>query len=53
MKVSEFIESMHNDIDGFNKYWHENMEEFPEHYPKEMDEGEWFEQFMLWITGEE
>ena len=50
MDLFEFVESMKEEIDEFAKLYQLNGGTFPEDYPIEMNEGEWFEQLLAHMT---
>ena len=47
MKLSDWQEEMLADINEFVEYWHTRHKTLPEHYPLEMEPGDWDEQFSI------
>lgn len=41
---------LHAAVDRFNVYVKEQTALFPEHWPEKLTNGEWFEQFMAFLT---
>lgn len=50
MNLKAFLETCQKDIIDFEKEWNKGKKEFPEHYPDELDEGTWFDQFLSFLT---
>ncbi len=50
MTLQEFKQSILKDIERFENEWTAGQEDQPAHYPDEMEEGEWFEQFLAHQT---
>ena len=50
MKLAEFTEEMRKDFEDFKEDWMENAEANPVQYPLELPPGEWFEQYLAWVT---
>jgi hypothetical protein len=46
MTLDEFIKSMKQDLDAFRANWKEQQSEVPEHFPNDLDEGDWYDQFL-------
>ena len=46
MDLREFVRIMHSDIDAFENYWIENNDKRSAHFPMQMGEGDWYEQFL-------
>lgn len=49
--LDQFYEQMNMDIHSFMKRWKENHQADPESWPMEMNEGDWFDQFISDMTG--
>lgn len=49
MLFSEFVKEMQKDLDGFEKRWKSMQAKKPEHYPNELGEGDWLEQFIIYL----
>lgn len=47
MTLEEFIAEMKKDIDKFEVNWRKQNVAKPEHWPMEMNEGDWYEQFLM------
>lgn len=47
------VASFREDLTAFEKYWRENHAETPEHWPMEMGEPDWFEQFIMFMSNRE
>lgn len=53
MTLDEFIAETIKDAEHFRAFWRSNQDgELTEHFPDDMPPGEWFEQFLAWVTGE-
>lgn len=50
MTLQEFLDESREDIDRFNTHWRENALKEPDKWPLEMDAGDWFEQFIAFVT---
>lgn len=48
MTLDKFVESILDDIERFKAMW---LAGDRKTYPLEMDEGEWYEQFLCWQQG--
>lgn len=47
MSLEEFIEELRGDVNRFYREWQQGQRgENAEHYPNEMDAGEWGEQWL-------
>ena len=46
MILKDFIESEQNDLERFKEYWERMNNKNPEHFPMDMVQGEWFEQYI-------
>jgi hypothetical protein len=53
VNLAEFIASMHKDVESFKAMWESGAAESAEQFPNEMEEGDWFDQFMLFESGQE
>lgn len=49
MTLSEFSELVIEGVTGFRCSWRENQQKFPADYLAEMEEGDWWEQFEIWL----
>ena len=50
MNLKQFKHEMLDDFDRFEKFWLENQKTNKEHFPEEMGDGDWFDQFMSFIS---
>lgn len=50
MRIEEFINISEDEILKFKGFWEYNHNTNPEMFPLNMEEGDWFEQFMAYIT---
>ncbi len=54
MTLYNFVNETRRSITMFLEEWVENNEKNPEHYPIEMDEPDWDEQFhLMWVRKSE
>ena len=37
-------------VDQFHDYWKQQNEISPKDYPVQLDEADWFEQFIVWVN---
>ena len=44
MDCKEYVELRKKELDGFLRTWEDGIRREPGIYPKEMDDGEWYEQ---------
>jgi hypothetical protein len=51
MTVHEFYYNVDAAIRSFYKFWLEENKIDPIEYPEEMEEGDWQEQFAVWMEG--
>lgn len=51
MTLEEFKQTILKDLEGFEKEWEEGRQANPDHYPLELGEGDWFEQFLSFQIG--
>jgi hypothetical protein len=49
MTLDEFVKLMKLDVDNFKSEWVLNRSSDPNLYPMEMDEADWYEQFVAHI----
>lgn len=49
MKLPEFMEQLRKDNTAFEKFYQVGIDG-PDPYYEEMDEGEWYEQFLAWLS---
>lgn len=52
MTLDEFVESELRNIAAFRRFWINSRKNNAEHFPLEMEAGEWDEQFHMWIADE-
>lgn len=50
MTLEQFIAAAKSDIDKFHQSWIEGMAAGSDMYPAEMEEGDWFEQLLCYLT---
>ena len=50
--LDEFANIASNDVQRFKENWLENRQKDPSMWPAEMSEGDWFDQFLCFVTGE-
>lgn len=49
MTLEEYVSELHREVEAFAEYWRKSSQETPEHFPEELDIGDWDEQFRTWI----
>lgn len=49
-KLEDFIIEMHSDVERFKKMWEEGVLNEPQNYPIEMNNGDWYEQFIAFMS---
>jgi hypothetical protein len=52
MKLDDFLEQLREDVGGFARMWMEGRHKDPDLYPMELEPGDWFDQYIIFITGE-
>jgi hypothetical protein len=52
MTLDEFLEECRMDVGRFARMWMEGRNKDASLYPMELPEGEWFDQYIVFITGE-
>lgn len=52
MDLDTFVKEALSDVERFKAYWVENNQKKPDLWPAEMNAGEWFEQFLTFVTME-
>ena len=50
MTLEDFKKQAVIDIEKFVNEWEKGKIEHPDHYPDEMEEGDWFDQFLIFIS---
>jgi len=51
MKLNDFVQEMSDELERFKTRWvAENKERGDDLYPMELNEGDWFLQYLAWIT---
>ena len=50
MNLKKFAEICKGEVDQFEKEWVLNKKKNPECFPDELSEGEWFDQFLAFLT---
>lgn len=53
MKLDDFINILLEDVSKFKDFYLEGHKENPEEFPLELEEGDWLEQFLMFINTEE
>ena len=52
MSIDEFVADMHEQLERFANYWHEQQAaDGVFMWPRGMTEGEWADQFDAWLSG--
>lgn len=51
MTLDEFVKESHEDIERFLKMWRDGQKENHEMFPDTMNPGDWFDQFMGFVSG--
>lgn len=52
MTVDEYRHELLACVEHFVDHWRAEMKKNPSQWPKEMDEGEWYEQFLMFMSSE-
>lgn len=52
MTIDEFIKVEKVRLDRFERYYKDNHAVHGDEYPLEQEEGEWFDQYMMYDEGE-
>lgn len=47
--VSIFVQIYKDELDKFEKFWNDNQEKVPEQFPDFLNEGDWLEQFLIYL----
>lgn len=47
------LAAFREDVVAFEAYWRSNHAETPEHWPMELGEADWFEQFIMFVSNRE
>ena len=50
ISLKEFTDLLRKDVDQFESWYKTEQAKVPEHWPEQMGEGDWFEQFLLFMT---
>ena len=53
MKLDEFVKTEQENIVKFAKFWKLNSEKFDHIFPNEMNEGDWYDHFLIWVEDKE
>lgn len=53
MRLSEFADAMRKDVAKFESDWLRRRQLSQKQYPLEMDDGEWYEHFLIWMSMQE
>lgn len=48
--LDEFVAECLSDVDRFKTMWEAEGKKNPEHFPATLSQGDWFEQFLTFIT---
>jgi hypothetical protein len=51
MTLEEFILESKRDVDRFREMWADSAKADPVAFPDDMNPGDWFDQFMMFISG--
>jgi hypothetical protein len=51
ISLDAFVAILRKDVNRFSKYWEKGVKKQPEQFPEEMIEGDWFDQFISFMTG--
>lgn len=52
MRLEDFVKELREDVLRFERYWVQRNKKVPINFPMQMRSGDWFEQFMSFITTE-
>ena len=52
MRLEDFVKELREDVLRFERMWVRENKKTPKQYPMQMRSGDWFEQFMSFITTE-
>jgi len=50
MKLKDFIKEEIDNLNEFADYWEVRSQLDPENFPKEINVGEWSEQYLTWLN---
>lgn len=50
MSLDEFITESRQDVERFRLHWLKQHDAKPEHFPTEMNPGDWFDQFITFLS---
>jgi len=50
MTLYEFEKDMQKELKKFKERWISGSILNSDHYPNELDEGEWYDQFLAWLS---
>ena len=50
MNLQEFKKTIEDDLSSFEQFWKDEGEKEPKNFPEELKEGDWFEQFLMFIS---
>ena len=48
MNVSDYVKLRKAELDKFEKHWNEMVKSGNQHYPKELEEGDWYDQELAY-----
>ena len=48
MKIEEYVDKAKKELDEFRKWYIEENEKNSETFPLKMEEGDWYDQKLLW-----
>lgn len=51
VSVDDFIRITQDEVSLFRDWWLLKHSDNPAHFPLEMDEGDWFDQFLHFVSG--
>ena len=49
MTLEQFIGECRDDVDRFKAMWDANQTKQPEAFPGQMNEGDWFDQYLIFL----
>lgn len=50
INLTEFSSIMQESLLKFNKEWEKGLKENPEYWPEIMNEGDWYDQFLIYLS---
>ena len=52
MNIASFKHEMNSSVENFYCWWIDQSNKFPENFPQEMGEADWYEQFTFWMSNQ-